>query len=312
MNRFETYIPSARAAYALLVVGAVVWGSGIVIGRGVHEAIPPIGLGFWRAIVALVLLLPVVLPDLGRVKAILRRHWRVFVALGFLQVWPQALMLLALNYTTAINVTLVNGAQPAMAAIAMGILYRDRVTRGQAIGIVLALAGIVVMVSRGDWQTVATLQFNGGDWLALGCIVLFSLYSILLPRVPHELGLTTMLFLISLCGAVTIFPVYLYESLFVRAMDFNGVTVVTVLWMGAVISAASILLWNMCLRAIGTQKATIFLNLNPVFAAIFAIVFLGEQLHLYHLGGAVLVGGGITLVIRLARQAPIVVAKAEA
>src|SRR5690606_21810341 len=99
------------------------------------------------------------------------------------------------------------------------------------------------------------------------------------------------------------FPVYVYESMFIRSVEFNAVTVATAVWMGVVISAFSILLWNMCLTAIGTQRSAIFLNLNPVFAAFFAILFLGETLYPYHLAGAVLVCGGITMVIRLARRA---------
>jgi drug/metabolite transporter (DMT)-like permease len=237
------------------------------------------------------------------VTAAWRRHWRLFVLLGFLQMWPQTIVLIALNYTTAINATLINGAQPAMAAILLAVFYRDRITLGQSIGIALALGGIVVMVSRGDWHAVAALEFNIGDWLTLFAILCFAFYSIQVPRLPRATGLATALFLITLTGTTTMFPVFIYEQMFIRSVTFDGVTIVTVLWMGIVISTASILLWNMCLSAIGTQKAAIFLNLNPIFAALFAIVFLGEQLFAYHFVGAVLVLGGITMVIRLARRA---------
>jgi drug/metabolite transporter (DMT)-like permease len=67
----------------------------------------------------------------------------------------------------------------------------------------------------------------------------------------------------------------------------------------------------MCLRTVGTQKSSIFLNLNPVFAALFAIAFLGEKLYPYHLAGAVLVCGGITLVIRAGRRAASATSKPE-
>ena len=302
MRRFESYVPTPRTAYALLVLGAAIWGSGIVIARGVHEFIPPVALGVARGVVALCVLAPLVLMDWARVRAAWRRHWRLFVLLGFLQMWPQTVVLIALNYTTAINATLINGAQPAMAAILLWALYGDRVTLGQGVGIALALGGIVVMVTRGDWQAVTTLEFNVGDWLTLGAILLFALYSIQIPRLPRETGLATTLFLITLTGTVTMTPVMVYEQMFIRQVVFDGRTIATMLWMGIVISTASILLWNMCLTAIGTQKSAIFLNLNPIFAALFAIAFLGEELFVYHLAGAVLVLGGITLVIRRARR----------
>lgn len=312
MSRLETFAPRPAAVYALLVAATAVWGSGMVLGRGVIADIPPIGLGFWRLTVAILVLLPLVLPELFRLAPLIRRKWRFITLLGILQVWPQTIVLLALNYTTAINATLLNAAQPAITAILTAVLLRDRVTHGQAAGIVLALIGIVVMVSRGDIHVFLGLNYNRGDWLVLLAVAMWALYTIKLPAVPREMGLATTLFLVSLSGTLTMTPFYIYETLFVRAMQWNTITLATTLYMGIVISAISIFVWNMCIRAVGPQKTSIFLNLNPVFAALFAIVFLGEELYLYHLAGAVLVCGGITMVIRLARRRAVSTDKADA
>jgi drug/metabolite transporter (DMT)-like permease len=302
MRRIETFEPRPAVAYALLVAMTAVWGSGMVLARGVTEHIPPIGLGFWRLTVAILVLLPLVLPHLLIQGPLLRRHLKFFTLLGILQVWPQTIVLLALNYTTAINATLLNGAQPAITAILAAMLLRDRMTWPQTLGIVLALSGIVVMVAHGDIDVVFALDFNVGDWLVLLAVVMWSLYTLKLPTVPRDFSPATVLFMVSLTGTITMTPFYIYETIYVRAMEWNAITVGTTVYMGVVISAISIFVWNMCLRAIGPQKTSIFLNLNPVFAALFAIVFLGEVLHLYHLFGAILVCGGITLVIMTGRR----------
>lgn len=302
MRRIETFEPRPGTAYALLVAMTMVWGSGMVLARGVSEHIPPIGLGFWRLTVACIVLLPLVLPHLLSRQTLLRRHLKFFTFLGILQVWPQTIVLLALNYTTAINATLLNGAQPAITAILAAVLLRDRMTWLQTIGIVLALTGIIVMVAHGDIQVVLSLDFNIGDWLVLLAVLMWSFYTLKLPTVPRDFSPATVLFMVSLTGTVTMTPFYLYEAIYVRTMQIDALTIATTVYMGVTISAISIFVWNMCLRTIGPQKTSIFINLNPVFAALFAIVFLGEVLHLYHLFGALLVCGGITLVITMGQK----------
>ena len=74
MRRIETFEPRPGVAYALLVAMTVIWGSGMVLARGVNEHIPPIGLGFWRLTVACIVLLPLVLPHLLSQGPLLRRH----------------------------------------------------------------------------------------------------------------------------------------------------------------------------------------------------------------------------------------------
>jgi drug/metabolite transporter (DMT)-like permease len=303
MRWIETFEPRPGAAYALLVAMTVVWGSGMVLARGVAEHIPPIGLGFWRLTVACIVLLPLVLPHLFTQGPLLRRHAKFFTLLGILQVWPQTIVLLALNYTTAINATLLNGAQPAITAILAAVLLRDRMTWPQTFGIVMALIGIIVMVAHGDIDVVLGLDFNVGDWLVVMAVVMWAFYTLKLPTVPRDFSPATVLFMVTFCGTVAMIPFYLYEAVYVRAMTIDALTIGTTVYMGVVISAISIFVWNMCLRTIGPQKTSVFINLNPVFAALFAIVFLGEVLHLYHLFGALLVCGGITLVVTMGRRA---------
>jgi drug/metabolite transporter (DMT)-like permease len=298
LTPLESFHPRPAVAYTLLIIGTVVWGSGMVIGRGVREAIPPVGLGFWRLSTVVVALLPLVWGELVRLRPVIRRHWRFYILLALFQMWPQVIVLVALNFTTAINATLINAAQPALTAILTALVFRGRVGLGAAIGVTLALVGVGVMVAHGDLAELRTLQFNVGDLLAFGAVVLWSFYALCLPRAPREVGIATSLFLIALAGAVTMLPFYLIETVWVRPVHLNGITITTILWMGLVISAASIFVWNVSIRVLGPQRATIFLNLNPVWAAIFAVVFLGEALYPYHFVGAAFVAAGIILVVR--------------
>jgi drug/metabolite transporter (DMT)-like permease len=243
-------------------------------------------------------LLPLVWSELVRLRPVIKEHWRLFLLLAVFQMWPQVITLVAVNFTTAINATLINAAQPALTAILTAAVFRGQVRFGTAIGVALALVGVGVMVAHGDLAGLKAMQFNIGDLLAFAAVILWSFYALCLPRVPREIGIATTLFLIAFAGSVTMLPCYVIESIWVRPVHLNGATAMTVLWMGLVISLASIFVWNVSIRVLGAQRATIFLNLNPVWAALFAVVFLGEALYPYHLVGAAFVCAGIVLVVR--------------
>jgi drug/metabolite transporter (DMT)-like permease len=63
-------------------------------------------------------------------------------------------------------------------------------------------------------------------------------------------------------------------------------------------SLLPVMIWNQSIHRVGVNRAAIFVNLMPVFGAIFAIAFLGERLFLFHVIGAILVFAGIVLVVR--------------
>ena len=63
-NPFINLNISATHAYGLIAATVLTWAIGVVIARGVHEEIPPIGLSFWRWIIATIILLPCVWGEL--------------------------------------------------------------------------------------------------------------------------------------------------------------------------------------------------------------------------------------------------------
>jgi drug/metabolite transporter (DMT)-like permease len=184
-------------------------------------------------------------------------------------------MHVAVNYTTAINTVLVNAAQPAVTAVAAYLLGRDRLSPWQWLGIAAATGGIMIFI--------ATFGFAA--------------YALNIHRVPGEMGLFASLFVIGIAGSLVVLPAYIYESIWVRPMPFTWASVSAISTLAVFMTVLSMFLWNAGNRAIGPSRAGIFVNLFPVFVAAMAIVFLDEELHLYHLAGAACVCLGITLVV---------------
>ena len=105
-----------------------------------------------------------------------------------------------------------------------------------------------------------------------------------------------------MAGSLSVLPFYIIETLTIRSVPVTIDSIIVFLVMGLVVSVLSIYIWNSGLRAVGPNRASIFLNLIPVFGAILAISFIGEQLFTYHFIGGALVALGITMVITQGRR----------
>ena len=151
----------------MLALTALCLAGNHVIGRTVHADIPPLGLSFWRWMAGALVLEPFVLPALRLRRHLYRAHFGDLALLGFLIVGSTTAVLVALNFTTAINVSLINAFQPVLTVVLAVLFLGDRVSRAGIAGIVLALAGVILMVSNASWARLAGLQFNLGDLTAL-------------------------------------------------------------------------------------------------------------------------------------------------
>lgn len=288
---------SYATAYFYLVMTAFLWAIGIVISRGVHEFIPPLGMTFWRWFGAAVLLYPFVARQIARDWPATRRQFPRLASLGILIVGSSALLVFALRFTTAINGALINSSQPAIVVVVAWLLFRSRVPGLHLVGIAAAAAGVGVMISRAELAALVGLELNQGDLLIVVATVGYSLYGIMISRSGFGISPWTALFWINFFGGLGILPFYIAESIYFRPVLFNFETVAALFVLAAFVGIISIYLWNTGNRMVGHNRAAIFVNLLPVFGAILAILFLDERLFSYHVIGAVFVVTGVLMVV---------------
>ncbi len=268
-----------------------------VIGRGLHDTAPPIGLAFWRWTVAVVLMVPLVWGRLPETLPVYRRSWKVFVLLAFLMIGSTTLFLVTLQFTTAMNVSLINALQPTVTVLLSWVIFRRQLGSLQGLGILLGLLGVMVTVSRGSWQMVSSLSFNAADLVALVSVAGLAGYAISLRYLPKGLGPVDILFGIAVVGCLLLLPAFVIETLVVKPVPFNRGTVSGVLVMGLFGTLVGNLGWNTGNRILGPNRASIFVNLIPVFGILMAVLLLDERLEPYHLLGLAAVSAGIWFVL---------------
>ncbi len=269
--------------FSLLVVSQILFGCYQIMGRLIDGAVPPIGLSFWRWIIATLVVLPFTIKYLRQFGPIVLKEWRIYLGSAFcLIVLGNTTIYIALNYTTAINGAIVSSVQPAITFALSWLLYRELVTKGQIAGAFIAIAGVFFIVSRGDISTLINLKPNPGDLWMIVSVFGFAMYAVLMRKLPSDVPAILTLNTIQVLGIILLLPFYAWETIYDRPMAFNQVTIYAVLWAGIIVAVAALGLWNYTNRKLGANKASGTVHLRLVAITIMAIVILGERLEIFH------------------------------
>lgn len=279
---------------ALLILATLLWGGNFVIGRAVTGDIPPVTLAFLRWCVAFIVFLPIAYPYIKKDWPKLKAHWPIVYVLALTGVASfNTLVYIGVYYTTSINASLMNSSTPIIIYILSFIFLKERLSKYQLIGTFISLIGVLFIISGGSLESFLAFRFNKGDLIVLFAVFCWAIYSLLIKQYAGRLpGYSTFLATIAL-GAVMLLPFTVYELITTdTAINWSTSTISAIFYVGIVASIVAFLSWNTGVVALGANRASIYLNFIPVFAAIFAILFLGEQLQLAQLiGGAAVVSG---------------------
>jgi drug/metabolite transporter (DMT)-like permease len=289
---------SQGTAYALAAICMVIWGSPPVVSRAVSADVPPLALALARWVIALVVLLPIVWRKLPEEWPKLKAHWRSLAALASFMTAGSSLSVVAVYFTTATNAVLVNASQPAITAVFAWLVARSRLSGRQSFGVALAFLGILVMVFRADVGVLATLGINIGDLIMLGAVVGWSLYAVYLHHRDYVPSSEVLLFVIALTGCVILTPLFLVETAVRGAFALAPNVVGAMIYLALFPTLLATFFWNLAVRALGPNRAAIFVNLIPISGATLAVIFLDERLYAYHFWGAAFVFTGIYFAAR--------------
>jgi drug/metabolite transporter (DMT)-like permease len=285
-----------HSPYLLLTLCALFWAGNSVVGRALHELVPPVTLAFWRWSIALLLLLPWVAGPLRRQWRAIVSNWRVMLLLSLLGVATyNTLNYTALQTTTATNSALINSVCTVLIIVVNFVLFRVHASAWQWAGVALSLAGTLVIVSRGDPAVLAGLELVRGDVLLMVLALFWALYTACLRWRPRELDALGFLGGTIVIGLLILAPLYIWEALNAPPVTLSPGVIAGVAYAGIFPSVLAYLFWNRGVAEVGANRAGQFLHLIPVFGTALAAVFLGETLKLFHLAGAVLIFAGIYL-----------------
>ena len=290
---------SRALAFFLLALSSLFWAGNWVIGRALREAMEPIALNFWRWLIAALVLAPFALPGLAAQRRAIRRSIGLVALLALTGVALfHSLVYLGLRTTTTVNAVLLNSSAPLFMLLCSWSIERERAHRLQVAGMLVSLAGILVILSRGDLRSLMQLEVRVGDVWILLAMPVWGIYSVLLKRRPPELGGVCFLFLISAAGVLLLAPAFALEALRAPPRWPSPGESAGVLYVGLFASVGAYICWNRGVAIVGANAAGFTLHLLPVFGTVLAMVFLGESFQAFHAAGIATILLGVAVATR--------------
>jgi len=285
-----------KSPHLLLTLAMLCWAGNWVVGRAIHEQIPPLTLNFWRWAGSLLLILPMSWPSLREQWPLLLRHWKWVLPMGAIaSAIFQSMVYLGLQSTTALNGALIVALVPVFVVMIAAAILGDRIRARQGLGILLSLAGAVVVIVRGELSALRTLSLNPGDLWILAAVPVWSLYTVLLKRWPAGLHRMSFLAAIALIGVVLQFPLYAWEWASGRHMLVTIESIAAIAYVAVFASFLAFVFYNTAMDRTTPAVAGLFHHLHPAFTAVLGMVFLGERMGWHHALGVAFIVLGLYL-----------------
>jgi drug/metabolite transporter (DMT)-like permease len=294
-----------RQPYLLLFLTILFWAGNVVVARAVVGDVPPVTLAQIRWAGAFLIILPFAWGPLRRDWPAIRAGFPMLTLLALTGITLyNTIAYWGLQYTQALNAALMQSTAPLLIALWSLVLFRERLSARQALGLAVSLAGVLAIVTRGDPALLLRLDLNVGDVAVLVGLAVYGLYTALLRRRPPISPLSLLAVTIG-WGAAMLVPAWLAEVFAAgRTLVFSRLAVFALVYVAVFPSLVAYLFFNRGVELVGANRAGPVFHLFPLFGAILSILFLGERLAPFHALGAALILSGVTLASAKNRVAP--------
>lgn len=280
--------------YICAISATAIWSGNFIIARGLNDIIPPVGLAFWRWVVAVVIFLPFAIKPLVSEWNIIRDNLKYLSVTAFLGVTVfNTLIYFAGHTTTAINLSLISITFPVFIVILSRLIYGERITINKCIGIILVATGVALLITKGDLWKLLHIKFATGDiWMLIAAFI-FAVYSLLLKRKPVKLSIWSFQLSTFIAGLLFLLPFYILERTVTGPVVFEPSTIGSILYVGIFASLSAFILWNKAILLVGPSKAGMVYYTLPLFSGFLAYLFLNEEITKAHLFSLLLIFSGI-------------------
>ena len=284
-------------AYLFLVLAALCWSGNFIVGKfATLFQIPPLSLNVLRWISVWFILIPFTYKEIYNNFTYIKKNLLVISFMGVITISTfNSVVYFALNYTQVVNAVLMLAAIPAVTIVLSSIMKIEKTNFLQIFGLIMSIIGVGAIISNGDFQKIVTLSFNKGDVWMLVCVITWSLYSTLLKKHNFKLSQFTLIQLMVTVGILFLIPQLLYENYIGLELNFNKAFYLILFYVVIFPAIAAYYFWQKGIEMIGPNRATMFIQLMPLFSAIMAIIIFKEKLELYHFAGAIFIVSGIYL-----------------
>ena len=284
-------------AYIFLLLTVTFWAGNFVVGKfaSLYE-VPPFSLNFYRWLFAWLILAPFTFPEIIKKKEYIIKNYKLFIILGVTSITIfNSIVYYSLNFTQVISGVLMISTIPVMIMFFSSILKIEKTNLFQIIGVILSFTGVIVIITKANFEVLKNLNFNKGDLTMVVAMFSWALYSTLLKRQKYEISQISLLQVVISFGLIFLIPIYFIEYQIGFRINLNTPFILILSYVVLLPGLASFLLWIKGISMIGANRSGVFLHLMPILSAIMAIIIFNEKFMFYHILGACFIIAGILL-----------------
>ncbi len=273
----------------LMLVTSLLWGGNFVVAKTLVAHASPMTLTTVRWFIAVIVLVPLVW---WKEKKLVPPK-QAIVPLLLMGVTGVALFnifqFLALELTTSTNAGLISTMNTISIALFSFVLLKEKITKWQLSAMVLSLFGVVLVLSKGDWQLLLDFQLNTGDLWMLAALCVWGLYSVCSKWAMQTASPLMATLYAGVFGVLLLLP---FTSADFTFTNVNTSFILSMLYTGIISTVVCMVFWNIGVQKLGATTSGIFLNFNPIFTALLAYLFIGENMSwLQGIGGLIVIMG---------------------
>jgi drug/metabolite transporter (DMT)-like permease len=288
--------PKENLARVLVLLVPTLWAVNYIVARKAPGVIEPHTLALGRWAIAGLVLGFFTRHELWAARHTLWRDWARYLVLGALGMLVcGAWVYIAAHSTGAVNIALIYSMAPVLIMLAGNAWLHEHMTRVQMLGVALAFGGVLHVIVKGHWLALGDLVFSAGDLWIVAASIAWALYAVLMKKWPSPLSASARLAATCAGGVVTLIPFAAWEALSPSNPGWSQAAVLLTVSAALVPGIGAYWAYSYAQQVLGASRVAVSLYLGPLCGALAAWAVLGEQLHGFHLLGAVLILPGVVL-----------------
>lgn len=277
-----------------LLIATATWGLNFFLAKMMMESSSALEAGFWRYFIAVLILAPILWKQLPSWKVVWQNS-KLLLGVGLVGIFGfNYFFFIGLSGTSAINAALIMSLNPALTLVLAWIIYGQKISAAQSMGILLAFLGVLFLISKGRPWELSGLEMGPGDRYMWVANFAFAAYHLGVRQYKGSIQNLHFTFFTTLiccfCFLLIIQPYSLSEPT-TYPMEFWYAAV----GMGGPGTALAYFAWNHGAAGLGLGRAAVFMNTVPFFTSLFALLF-GATLFIYHLWSGLLIIAGLLVI----------------
>jgi drug/metabolite transporter (DMT)-like permease len=282
--------------YVKLLLTAVFWGGTFIAGKAIAESVDPFSAAFLRFAVASAFLFPLAWRKEGRLPLIKREHILPLILAGMTGVFAYNIFFLnGMKYITAGRASLIVAMNPVLISLLAVLCFKDRLNWVRGTGILLSVLGAVIVISKGNLNTLVSDGVGRGELLILGGVASWAAFSLIGKILVKGLSPLVSVSFSSLIGAAALFLPACFRGMLEEMSSYSVVDWTSILFLGIFGTVLGFVWYYEGIRKIGPTNAGQFINFVPISAVLLAFLILNEPVTWSLLTGGIFVISGVYL-----------------